>query len=120
MKKLILLMLLLSNSVFARSQNYECRVFGGFDVSLNLDTTSTHMYLIDRMQRQTIFQDYVKVIRSVGEETVFYFYPTDGSESTLSFKTSDIENYPKRLSGEIYFYLGMRFVTGEINCEIRN
>lgn len=101
MKKLFLsLLLLVSMNTFAKSVNYTC-VFRYYQISITINGESTSMFLTDRMSHDTLYVGYVSRIETLGNFQKYYFYPSNGRESILTFNAQDIENQVERTSGWI-------------------
>lgn len=101
MKKLILLAsLFLSFSSFAKSVQYTC-VVRYYQIDITIDGLSTSMFFKDRMSHQTLYVGYVSRIETQGNFQKYYFYPTNGHESVLTFNAEDIANEAARTSGWI-------------------
>lgn len=101
MKKIILMFfLLLSMQSYAHSVNYTC-VVRYYQISITLNDESTSMFLTDRMTHDTLYVGYVSRIVTQGKFQKYYFYPSNGRESILTFNADDVLNQVDRTSGWI-------------------
>lgn len=101
MKKIFLSFLFLfSFSSWAKSVSYTCAV-RYYQINITLDGESTSMFLKDRQTHETIYVGYVSNIETQGNFQKYYFYPSNGRESILTFNAQDIENQVDRTSGWI-------------------
>lgn len=112
MKKLVLFFaLFLTVNCFA-TINYTCRV-RNFQIDLeidnNTDSASTFAQMRDMFNYQILFFDYVKFTETMGNKTLFHFYPAQNNvqKVLLTFITEDIQNQERYLPGFIDLSMGV-------------
>lgn len=119
MKKIILLLsLLMCFSSFAESIQYTCAV-RYYQIDITLDGASTSMFFKDRMSHETLYVGYVSHIETQGNFQKYYFYPSNGRESILTFNAEDIANQADRTSGWIDGHFGVMIYDSFICNKVR-
>jgi hypothetical protein len=108
---IISLSLILSINAFA-TIDYTCRV-RNYQIDLEIDNetdgSSTFAQMRDLFNYQILFFDYVKFTETMGDKTLYHFYPSQNNvqKVLLTFRTEDIKNQERYLPGFIDLSMGV-------------
>src|SRR3989338_11715778 len=100
MKIIILFLALTSLNSFGRSRDYTCDV-RLYRLDLTLGDSSTSLWVWDKFAREYIYNGFASSREVLGSFVTYYFYPTTGAQSKLTFDQEDINELPDRLFGFI-------------------
>jgi hypothetical protein len=117
MKTLLLLFIMIPVQLLA-SADYNCQVRS---YNLHIDMTndrSTHVWVINRWNYNTVYQGYVGFIERKANNTTFYFYG-NYEPIKLTFKNEDLQNEPQTMRGRIDTMLEGFIVYDNFDCKKR-